>query len=260
MAVLLRHKSGYNHLCCDTVFLCEVFGQMRILVCDDMRNDRENLVQNIKSVWPGAAVEEAADGGEVIEKVRKGQVYDLIFLDIYMDHLDGIEAGKWIYENFPGMYLVFVSESRDFGPELFEINALHYLVKPCRREDLWEVRRRFAERERKDAVVQVGNRDKDDIPFQMITYIESVHNNLEIHLLSGGMVTVRNSLQNFMEKLDDRFLRINRGIAVNMDAVEKMNTDSCEICGMTFMLSRKTRQESRKKYNDFLFASVVRLK
>ncbi len=179
---------------------------------------------------------------------------------IYMDHLNGIDAGKWIYENFPQIYMVFVSESRDFGPELFELNALHYLVKPCRIEDLREVRRRYAERERNDAVVRVESRNRDEIPFPMITYIESVHNNLEIHLRSGGMVTVRNSLQNFMEKLEDRFLRINRGIVVNMDAVEKMNSDSCEICGMTFMLSRKTRRESRKRYNDFLFASVMRLK
>lgn len=177
-----------------------------------------------------------------------------------MDHLNGIDAGKWIYENFPQIYMVFVSESRDFGPELFELNALHYLVKPCRIEELREVRRRYAERERNDAVVRVESRNRDEIPFPMITYIESVHNNLEIHLRSGGMVTVRNSLQNFMEKLEDRFLRIKRGIVVNMDAVEKMNSDSCEICGMTFMLSRKTRRESRKRYNDFLFASVMRLK
>lgn len=233
---------------------------MRILVCDDVKDDREILVQNIKAVWPEADVEEASDGGEVIDKIRKGQVFDLIFLDIYMDRLDGIKTGKWIYENFPRICLVFVSESREFGPELFEINALHYLMKPCGQKELREVRRRFEEREKRDAVVRIENRDGDEIPFQMITYIESVHNNLEIHLLSGGIITVRNSLQNFMEKLDDRFLRINRGIVVNMDAVDKMNTDSCEICGMTFLLSRKTRKESRKKYNDFLFASVMRLK
>ena len=48
-------------------------------------------------------------------------------------------------------------------------------------------------------------------------------------------------------------MRINRGVIVNMEAVEKMNTDSCEIDGMIFMLSRRQRTENRKKYNDYLF-------
>ena len=62
-----------------------------------------------------------------------------------------------------------------------------------------------------------------------------------------------------MEKLDERFLRINRGVIVNMEAVEKMNTQSCEIAGVTFMLSRKTRAESRKKYNDYMFEAAMRI-
>lgn len=51
-----------------------------MLVCDDKSNDRENLAQNIKSIWPGAEVETAADGREVIDRIRKGQMYDRIFL------------------------------------------------------------------------------------------------------------------------------------------------------------------------------------
>ena len=56
-----------------------------------------------------------------------------------------------------------------------------------------------------------------------------------------------------MEKLDDRFLRINRGVIVNMEAIERMNGDSCEIGGITFMLSRRERAENRRRYNDWLF-------
>lgn len=66
-------------------------------------------------------------------------------------------------------------------------------------------------------------------------------------------VKVRGSLQTFAENLDERFLRINRGIIVNMEAVEKMNLDSCEIEGLVFMLSRRQRAEKRRKYNDYIF-------
>ena len=241
---------------CLLTFPCEV-QIMKIIVCDDVKEDREELRQKVEKIWPHTQVEEISSGEELLGNIRRGESYDLIFLDIYMDSVSGIDAGKWIHDNFPEMNMVFVSSSRDFGPELFQINAMHYLVKPYGLEELKEVKRRLLQRREKDAVIRLDGREKEEIPFQRITYIESSHNNLEIHFFSGGMITVRDSIRNFMEKLDDRFLRINRGVVVNMDAVEKMNSDSCEIAGLTFMLSRKTRHESRKKYNDFLFQRAM---
>lgn len=228
---------------------------MKIMVCDEKREDRETLAGELQKIWPQAEVGQAASGEELICGLRSGKHWELIFLDIYMDGMDGVETGQWIHEKFPQCAMVFVSESRDFGPELFAVDALHYLIKPVRPEDLEEVRRRLEARQ--SAVFQLKGRE--EIPFQMITYIESVHNNLEIHLLSGKVEVVRDSLQNFLEKLDDRFLRINRGIVVNMDAVEKMDRDSCQICGLTFMLSRRTRQESRKRYHEFLFETAMKI-
>ncbi len=232
---------------------------MRIMVCDDEMYDRGELVQSVKAVWPEARIDVAGSGQEVIRSIQKGTGYDLIFLDIYMDNVDGIQAGKWIHENFPELKMVFVSNSRDFGPELFAVNALHYLVKPWEQKDMEEIRRRFEESARKNAVLHTGIRETEEIPFQRISYIDSDHNNLHIHLLNGSILTVRDSIQRFMEKLDERFLRINRGVIVNMEAVEKMNTQSCEIAGVTFMLSRKTRAESRKKYNDYMFEAAMRI-
>ena len=72
-------------------------------------------------------------------------------------------------------------------------------------------------------------------------------------MATGAVIKVRESLQMFMTNLDDRFLRINRGVIVNMEAVERMNTDSCEVEGMVFMLSRRQRAENRRKYNDYIF-------
>ena len=64
-------------------------------------------------------------------------------------------------------------------------------------------------------------------------------------------------MQEAEEELDGRFLRISRGVIVNMDAVERMNYDSCEIDGMTFMLSRGQRMEYRRKYNDYIFSRYM---
>ena len=42
-----------------------------------------------------------------------------------------------------------------------------------------------------------------------------------------------------------------------MEAIDKMKTDSCEVAGVTFMLSRKERAENKKKYNDWLFKNAM---
>lgn len=232
--------------------------QMRIMICDDEKEARDELRRCVNAVWPEAGVEEADSARTVLQKIRRGEMYDLLFLDIYLDTVGGIEAGSWIRDNFPEISMVFVSNSREFGPELFAMNALHYLMKPCTVSSMKEVRRRYVERQTKNAAVRIrGGFQEREIPFQRIAYIESEHNNLRIHLINGSLLTVRDSLQNYMEKLDERFLRINRGVVVNMEVVDSMNADSCEIGGKIFLLSRKSRRESRRRYNDYLFEMAI---
>lgn len=238
--------------------------QMRIMICDDNERDREEIRRCAELVWPEAEIAQAGSARAVLEQIRKGLACDLIFLDIYLEEqegtAEGILAGRWLRENFPEISLVFISNSREFGPELFELNALHYLVKPCSLRAMREVRRRYEERHSREAVVEIpSGAGEQSIPFQRIAYIESEHNNLQIHLLNGSVLTVRDSVQNYMEKLDDRFLRINRGVIVNMEALDRMTADSCEIGGKIFLLSRKSRAESRRRYNDYMFRAAMNL-
>lgn len=232
---------------------------MKIAVCDDEKQDREQLCGDLRALWREAEIDAFENGADVFRRIQQGYYYSLVFLDIFMSRENGIETGKEIRTYFPEIPLVYISNSRDFGPEAFELDALHYLVKPYSREALQEVKRRFEElgRKRKTAVLHLGREKQQKIPLHMITYIESSHNNLLIHLITGSVVKIRGSIQGFMEGLDERFLRINRGVIVNMESVERMDSDACEVGGMTFMLSRKEKTENRKKYSDWLFRSAM---
>lgn len=230
---------------------------MRIAVCDDEKMERESLCQEIRRAWADAEIEEFESGVRIHEQIRKGAYYDIVFLDILLDDSNGIEIGRKIRSLFPSMALVFVSNSRDFGPEAFEVNALHYLVKPCDQEQLAQVKERYQRGRESKAVIRLGKDQTQEIPCYMITYIESVHNNLMIHLVTGATVKVRASLCGFMEQVDDRFLRVNRGVLVNMEAIDQMNTDSCQVSGMTFILSRKERAANKRRYNNWMFQKVM---
>lgn len=227
---------------------------MRIAVCDDNKNDRIELCELLKIVWPGTEFFLFDDGQDLLAQIDVGETYDLVFLDIFMQKIGGIETGKKIREFHPEMEIVLVSISREFGPEAFELNAFYYLVKPYQKELLWKIKERFQKKVvSKLTIYDVSSKQEQEVPYQKITYIESMHNYLYIHMATGAVIKVRESLQMFMTNLDDRFLRINRGVIVNMEAVERMNTDSCEVEGMVFMLSRRQRAENRRKYNDYIF-------
>lgn len=230
---------------------------MKIAVCDDEKMERELLCQEIRKTWEDAEIFEFGRGCDILDLIRKGVYYDIVFLDILLSDTNGIEIGRRIRTFFPALTLVFVSNSRDFGPEAFEVNALHYLVKPCNQVQLAQVKKRYqCGRERK-AVIRLGKDQTQEIPCYMITYIESVHNNLLIHLFTGTTVKVRGSLCGFTEQVDDRFLRVNRGVLINMEAIEQMNTDSCQVSGMTFALSRKERAANKRRYNNWLFQRAL---
>ncbi len=230
---------------------------MKIAICDDNKEDCKKLKEDLITVWNEKEIDEYYNGQSLIYRIEDGENYDVIFLDIFLEETDGIKLGRRIQQIYRGggkPELVFVSNSREFGPEAFELNALYYFVKPYEKEMLREIKKRLQNKQvSKVEIYDSKSRQKQEIPYQKITYIESVHNYLHIHLTTGMTVKVRGSLQTFAENLDERFLRINRGIIVNMEAVEKMNLDSCEIEGLVFMLSRRQRAEKRRKYNDYIF-------
>lgn len=227
---------------------------MRIAVCDDNKRECSELSEMLNLVWPDAQLDLFYGGQELLSQIDTGKIFDLVFLDIFMEEISGIETGKRIRKYHPEIEIVLISVSREFGPEAFELNAFYYLVKPCQRELLQKIKERFQKKiVPKLTIYDVRSRQEQEVPYQKITYIESMHNYLYIHMMTGAVIKVRESLQTFMTNLDDRFLRINRGVIVNMEAVERMNTDSCEVDGMVFMLSRRQRTENRRKYNDYIF-------
>lgn len=227
---------------------------MRVAICDDDRKDARSLKESLEDIWSGVKIDEYEDGNRLIEVQEAEGSYDLIFLDIFMKESNGICIGRKIKERWPDTELVLISSSKEFGAEAFEMNALFYLVKPHKRELLQEIKSRFQKKHvSKVTIYDSASRQNQDIPYHRITYIESLHNYLYIHLVTGMTVKTRSGVTEFMERLDERFLRINRGVIVNMEAVEKMNLDSCQIDGVTFVLSRRQRVENRKKYHDYIF-------
>jgi DNA-binding LytR/AlgR family response regulator len=120
---------------------------LRALVADDERLLREQLKARLAEVWPDLQiVGEARDGQEAIDKAEE-QRPDVVFLDIRMPALTGIEAAREIV-TLPGWggEIVFVTAYDEYAVAAFEQGALDYLLKPVESERLKQTAQRVKAR------------------------------------------------------------------------------------------------------------------
>ena len=99
---------------------------MRAIVVDDERLARNRLKRMLARLDGLEVVGEAADGKEALEKVALLQP-DLVFLDIRMPEMDGIEVARCLPHN---IHLVFTTAYDEYALQAFENSAVDYLLKP----------------------------------------------------------------------------------------------------------------------------------
>lgn len=120
---------------------------LRALVVDDERLLREQLKSRLAEVWPALEVcAEARDGQEALDKAEELQP-DVVFLDIRMPGMTGLEAAREIVA-LPGWRgeIVFVTAYDEYAIAAFEQGALDYLLKPVEPQRLAQTAQRIQAR------------------------------------------------------------------------------------------------------------------
>lgn len=122
-------------------------GAVRALIADDERLLREQLKARLSEAWPELMVcGEARDGAEAVD-LASSLLPDVVFLDIRMPGLTGIEAAREIValDNWAGQ-IVFVTAYDEYAVAAFEHGALDYLLKPVESERLVQTAQRVKAR------------------------------------------------------------------------------------------------------------------
>jgi DNA-binding LytR/AlgR family response regulator len=103
------------------------------VVADDERLMREQVVARLKEAWPELViVGEAANGSEAIALVNAEEP-DIVFLDIRMPGMDGIQAARALAGK---VHVVFVTAHDEYAIAAFEQGAIDYVLKPAEHERL----------------------------------------------------------------------------------------------------------------------------
>lgn len=238
---------------------------LRIAVCEDDKSDitqfRHSLDEVIDNFALKCKIEYFFSGRRLLSAMAEGKKFDLVILDIMMDEMDGIETAKRISGYLPDAEIAFFSSCRDFGPEAFSLKALHYLLKPVTTRKLEDLLYRYAEKKKNPIsflTIQAGERIFK-FPVHRIQKLQSSNKGVDVYM-SGTKEPqwIPASLIRIQEQIHDkRFLNIARGLIVNMDYILCIDKELCRFKdGTSSLISRKTRQEVRKAYNDYLFGTM----
>ncbi len=228
---------------------------MRIAICDDVPAQRESL-RKILGAWAFSKsvsldIFEFADGSQVLEKNTAFlRALDLIFLDIYMDQINGIDTARALRARGVESSLIFVTASSDYAIEGYEVSALSYLVKPVCLEVFNATMERFMRQYRPRSLF-LGDRlfVMDDI-----VYAESSLKIVSFYFKDGTVAEVREKLDVVESHLLERsFLRCHKSYIVNMNYVVRVEGGSfVTTLGRIVPMRQKDAADLRKIYFEYL--------
>lgn len=235
---------------------------MNIAICEDITEDAQRLKYILQEYQNQNDMPMKIDvfdkGEELIDRCRD-ESYDIIFMDIYLTNMSGIEAARHIRES-QKCHVAFLTASSDFALEAIELDALHYIVKPAEYSDVEEImlrlRHRIPAARYAPLQVKAGYRTVYIDPLS-IRYIESYDKISVVHTdtLDYETYSTLSSLSSLLDK--GLFMRPQRSYIVNMSYIASMSSDELVLAdGTRITLSRAGRGRLKKTYENFLFTQI----
>lgn len=146
---------------------------------------------------------------------------DILFLDIMLNDINSVE---WSIENIKSKstQIIFMTAFPDEAYLLSESHFCYYIIKPRLTEEMLSsaVSKALLNITKKDSnltTVKIGH-NSYTINFQEVLYIESLNNNLKLHLSKGDMI-IYSTLKELQKKLPVNFLKVHKSYIVNMNHI-----------------------------------------
>ncbi len=226
---------------------------MRIAIVDDEKIICEQIKDFIQKEHGDCQIDSYFSGQTFLEA---GKRFDLVFLDIQMEGMDGMDTARALRKTQPEAVLIFVTGSKEYVFEAFDVSAFHYLLKPLEETKFKEVlARALLESQR----CKTGRQERLFIRTKNLTidqkdilYIESRGKKVDIHTLKETF-SIYGAMNELETQLSKSFYRCHRGYLVNMAYITEYGADSITLTGgARVYLTKKKHGEFVKAYMWYL--------
>ena len=190
--------------------------------------------------------------------------FSIVFMDIYMNELTGIDAAKKIRKNDRDIFIIFLTTSSEHMREAFSTHAFDYIEKPIEESRLFsvldDILDRHTSKVNEPSLRFSSNRSDYMLPFKDIMLIRTAERNyLEITDINSTSYKTRMTFKEVSGLINtiNYFLEINRGISVNLNYVTGIKNGICSMKGGTLAPVNLSKQaEIEQIWINFKFSKI----
>ena len=187
--------------------MCQTY---KIAICDDLATDR-NYLSSLCEIWGShnsyhIQISEFTSAENFLFHYAEKKDFDILLLDIEMGAMDGVTMARKLRQDNHTVQIIFITGYADYISDGYEVDALHYLMKPLIKNE------KFLN------IISQGEMIR--LPICQINYAEVNSNYITIH--SQQTITLKMTLSELEKKLDSHFFRAGRSALVNLKKISRV--------------------------------------
>ena len=230
----------------------------RIAVVEDEQQYRDEVCQYIEQYATEHQlkfdVTTYTDGQEIVDDVQKH--YDIIFFDIEMTQLNGMDAAKVIRERDVNVVMVFITNMVQYAIEGYEVGALDFVLKPIDYYGFsFRLARALGRVQKKQGNLEFAINTPGGIKklnSNDIYYIE-IENRFLVYHTAEGDFSQRGTLQSAEEMFQNyHFVKCNHWYLVNLKYVTEIEENIVHVAGSRLEISRRNRAHFLKEVTEYI--------
>ena len=196
---------------------------IRVAICDD-DNSQIGALKVMLTEWNEHIIINEYTSAEQFLFGYPDTPCDLLLLDIEMGDMNGMELAHKLRRKGDMLPIIFITGYSEFMQDGYDVEALHYLLKPVNKEKLFAVLDRYASRHPADSrVIFPGGEESVCVNADDIMYLEAFGKKTQITLKDGKEIECTCGLSAVAEKLGNGFVACHRSYVVNLGFVRSIS-------------------------------------